>query len=225
MSDQRIQEIEKRRNEAARVTREKGWMHANNPSWDDIDYLLSLLDGKAPTISEAIAKVEEARDDNKRSYVYWKSVADDPNHWGVLKFAAWAGEDDRIIETLKTMAKTATLESPQSTPVDGQRCVLCGHEGIVVNGQCVAESRNAPGIRCGCKCEFSVGKEAGEQRELTPRLLTLIRRAAISSDLSVSEANEVCEFIKVVESAATSSVPVAEPEEEPSVAEGRMIDE
>lgn len=34
-----------------------------------------------------------------------------------------------------------------------QTCVKCGHHGLVVNGECCAESRNAPGIKCGCKCE------------------------------------------------------------------------
>jgi len=39
----RINEIVKRRDEAARSTSEKGWIHAQVPTWDDIDYLLSLV--------------------------------------------------------------------------------------------------------------------------------------------------------------------------------------
>lgn len=44
----RVEEIRKRRDEAARVTKERGWMNAMSPSWSDIDYLLSRLkDGGA----------------------------------------------------------------------------------------------------------------------------------------------------------------------------------
>jgi hypothetical protein len=44
-------------------------------------------------------------------------------------------------------------------PATGAKCVLCGHDNAV-NGKCANESRNAPGVVCGCHCQFPTGEEA-----------------------------------------------------------------
>jgi uncharacterized Zn finger protein (UPF0148 family) len=57
-----------------------------------------------PSLSDAIKEVEKMRDENNRSYEYWKSVSSNPEtDLGVLKFVAWAGEDERVITALKSL--------------------------------------------------------------------------------------------------------------------------
>jgi hypothetical protein len=52
-------------------------------------------------LCDAIKEVEKMRDENNRSYEYWKSISSNPDtDFGVLKFIAWAGEDERVITAL-----------------------------------------------------------------------------------------------------------------------------
>jgi hypothetical protein len=54
---------------------------------------------------DAIAIVQAQETLNKESYEYWKSIASEPDtNFGVLKFAAWGGEDSRIIAALEAAA-------------------------------------------------------------------------------------------------------------------------
>src|SRR5688572_22562756 len=48
--DARLKDIQERRADAAVVTERKGWMHAQVPTWGDVDHLLLLLNRS--TISE-----------------------------------------------------------------------------------------------------------------------------------------------------------------------------
>jgi hypothetical protein len=57
-----------------------------------------------PSLSDAIKEVERLRDENNRNYEYWKSISSNPDtDFGVLKWAAWRGEDERVITALKSL--------------------------------------------------------------------------------------------------------------------------
>ena len=59
---------------------------------------------QSTSLCDAIKEVEKMRDENNRNYGYWKSVSSNPDtDLGVLKFAAWAGEDERVITALKSL--------------------------------------------------------------------------------------------------------------------------
>lgn len=58
-------------------------------------------------LDEALARMLKAKAENRRSYEYWKSIATDPEHWGVMKFLAYEGEDDRIITILSSLGANA----------------------------------------------------------------------------------------------------------------------
>jgi hypothetical protein len=60
---------------------------------------------------EAIEIVLAREKLNKESYEYWKSIASEPDtNFGVLKFAAWGGEDSRIIAALEAAAIRAGVK-------------------------------------------------------------------------------------------------------------------
>jgi hypothetical protein len=64
-------DIKCRRDEAARTAKEKGWMMSNSPSWADIDYLLSCIEGRGvedarkltqPEINHLLSLLEAERE-------------------------------------------------------------------------------------------------------------------------------------------------------------------
>lgn len=109
----------------------------------------------------------------------------------------------------------------ESNPVGGVKCVLCGHKGPRENGICRyainaaldASTRSGNVELCGCKCEFAVDKEAGEQREAFAKTAFDAVMAVESSDNNYSALQKAAQVAAMVRgsNADTSSVPVAEP--------------
>lgn len=78
-------------------------------------------------LDRAIADVRAMKQVNEESYDYWKQVASDPEHWGVMKFLAYAGEDDRVIAALQAARGTPQrrFEAKLLGFGDDDRIVLC----------------------------------------------------------------------------------------------------
>src|SRR5690349_6083585 len=69
LPDERLEDIVHRRDEAARITKEKGWIHSQSPSWRDVNYLLSLL--QQATTSERCVKCKHDSGVDERGICQW----------------------------------------------------------------------------------------------------------------------------------------------------------
>jgi hypothetical protein len=108
----RVQNLMTTREQAERFIRQ----HLSSAAWsgeklmitfeqeDLIAALIGDVEAPTPSLSDAIKEAEKMRDENNRSYEYWKTISSNPDtDFGVLKFAAWAGEDERVITALKSL--------------------------------------------------------------------------------------------------------------------------
>lgn len=68
------------------------------------EYLRGRSDAATSMRSLCVEKVKSMRDENRRNYEYWKSISSSPDTDGVLKWSAWAGEDERIIKELESLS-------------------------------------------------------------------------------------------------------------------------
>lgn len=183
MSEQRIERIKHRQKKAREDLARWGDKYiVGLITLDDIDHLLSLIDGNeedaAPmtelghALSSLTTSMRETPEVIKVWAAFWRLNA---------RLLARDGKAPTISETCPNgdpcpneaqgvecghclWHERITLEALQSTPVHKQRCVLCGHNATHPNdGTCMAPvpicSDDYHGTRrCGCKCKFSAGK-------------------------------------------------------------------
>lgn len=105
---------------------------------------------KSSTACECIEKVKEMRNENQRNFEYWKSVASNPDSdFGVLKWAAWRGEDDRVIAALEALSVTTVEANELRFALEGMIAAFDDpqHEGNEVG-------------RITRECAMSVAKQA-----------------------------------------------------------------
>lgn len=126
---QRIEQIEKwqeSRRGLVNSARRHADLDASHPEirmHGYIDFLLSLVKSQeAPDCwpdmaavnreyhytvmrSACVEKVKAMRNENQRNYEYWKSISSNPDtDFGVLKWGAWKGEDERVITALESVS-------------------------------------------------------------------------------------------------------------------------
>jgi len=157
----KINEIVKRRDEAARSTSEKGWIHAQVPTWDDIDYLLSQLkDGGAEGAQVNLQCPANKGTADGQWYICTvplkvERVIITPSHDGPHNF-------------VPVQSRTT---APTETSARCGECVECGHNvGVdkdgICNGYVVASGSNF--LPCLCKCVFPVSGEVAGEQKATP---------------------------------------------------------
>jgi hypothetical protein len=156
----RIDEIKVRRDEAARVTQEQGWLHANGPSWTDIDYLLSCIDGRG--VENLPQRLRARANEIRKS----------GNDAGSQKDQNFIDGGISALEVLADDIEDGTFVATTPT-ADGELCAECGHGRDTWNPvTALCEFDPAPEDEssdfCGCKCVFPAPPEAESSDEGFP---------------------------------------------------------